>query len=98
MSMKVKFFGIIRERVGRKEIDLEFDDNKIKDFKIMDLIEYLDEKYGLKEMLIENEKLRPYVNILVNGENIRLKEGLNTEIKSGDQIALFPAAAGGLKL
>lgn len=89
MGVKVKFFGILRDRVGKKEIDLEDFD------KIKDLIESLDEKYGLKEMLIENEKLRPYVNILVNGENIRFKDGLDTKVKSGDQIALFPAAAGG---
>jgi molybdopterin synthase sulfur carrier subunit len=51
---------------------------------------------GLKDFLLsENRVLRRYVNIFVNGEDIRSGEGLSTKLKDGDQVHIIPAIAGG---
>lgn len=57
----------------------------------------LDEQYpGLKERLCDEEgELRNFVNIYVNGEDVRFLEGLNTATKTGDDISIVPAVAGG---
>jgi len=52
---------------------------------------------GFKERLLDEEgELRYFVNIYVNGEDIRFDQGLRTSIKSGDEISIVPAVAGGL--
>ena len=62
------------------------------------MIERLESDYpGFKERLLDEEgELRYFVNIYVNGEDIRFDQGLRTSIKSGDEISIVPAVAGGL--
>lgn len=40
-------------------------------------------------------ELRRFVNLYVNGEDIRFLEGLATGLKSGDELSIIPAVAGG---
>ena len=62
------------------------------------MIDTLESDYpGFKERLLDEEgELRYFVNIYVNGEDIRFDQGLRTAIKSGDEISIVPAVAGGL--
>lgn len=39
--------------------------------------------------------LRRFVNLYVNGEDVRFLQGLNTPLKSGDEVSIIPAVAGG---
>ena len=51
---------------------------------------------GMKERLLdENGELRRFVNIYVNGEDVRFMEGLTTPLKDGDEVSIVPAVAGG---
>ena len=51
---------------------------------------------GLKERLCdETGDLRRFVNIYVNGEDIRFLDGLTTGLKDGDEVSIVPAVAGG---
>ena len=43
------------------------------------------------------ESKRYFVNIYVNGEDVRFLKGLNTSTKSGDEVSIVPAVAGGLQ-
>ena len=43
----------------------------------------------------ENGKLRRFINVYVNDEDIRFLKNLETEVKSGDEISIVPAIAGG---
>jgi MoaD family protein len=45
--------------------------------------------------LFDNGKLRPYVNVFVNDEDIRYLEELDTPVADGAVVALIPAVAGG---
>ena len=45
--------------------------------------------------LFDNGKLRPYVNVFVNDEDIRFLDELDTPVSDGVIVALIPAVAGG---
>jgi|TARA_Y100001949_G_scaffold144709_1_gene127650 molybdopterin synthase sulfur carrier subunit len=61
------------------------------------VVEALNEAYpGIKDRLCdESGALRNFVNVYINGEDIRFLDGLDTPTKSGDEISIVPAVAGG---
>ena len=63
------------------------------------MIDSLEASYpGFKERLIdENGDLRYFVNIYLNGEDVRFLLGLETSTNSGDEISIVPAVAGGAR-
>lgn len=51
---------------------------------------------GLKDRLLdETGELRRFVNIYINGEDVRFQQGVQTPLKPGDDISIVPAVAGG---
>lgn len=51
---------------------------------------------GLRGQLLgEDRKLRSFVNIYVNDEDVRFLDGLKTAVKDGDSVEIVPAIAGG---
>ena len=51
---------------------------------------------GIKERLCDEQgELRNFVNVYVNGEDVRFLQGLDTVTKEGDEISIVPAVAGG---
>jgi len=51
---------------------------------------------GLKERICDDAgKIRRFVNVYVNGEDIRFLGSLDTPVKEGDEISIVPAIAGG---
>lgn len=49
----------------------------------------------LTRILDENGKIRRFVNIYVNEEDVRFEQGLDTATPSGTQISILAAVAGG---
>ncbi|MBI3252476.1 MAG: MoaD family protein [Candidatus Omnitrophica bacterium] len=64
---------------------------------IDEMLAQLEKKHaGIKERLCdEGGKLRRFVNIYVNEEDIRFLEGQSTALKDGDDVSIIPAIAGG---
>lgn len=64
---------------------------------ISELIEALESNYsGIKSRLCDEEgKPRRFLNLYVNSEDIRFLDGVNTELKDGDEVSIVPAVAGG---
>jgi molybdopterin synthase sulfur carrier subunit len=63
---------------------------------VIGLVDFLDGKYpGIGERLSEGGKIRRFVNIYVNEEDIRFLKAEETEIKDGDEVSIVPAIAGG---
>ncbi len=51
---------------------------------------------GIKERLCdESGELRRFVNVYINGEDVRFLSGLKTPLKQGDEVSIVPAVAGG---
>lgn len=61
------------------------------------LVEDLEKNFpGIKERLCdESGKIRRFVNVYVNGDDIRFLQNLETNVKEGDNISIVPAIAGG---
>ena len=62
-------------------------------------IDGLDRQYpGLKERLCdETGELRRFVNVYINGEDVRFQQGVQTPLKGGDEVSIVPAVAGGMR-
>lgn len=62
------------------------------------LVEDLEHNFpGIKERICdESGKIRRFVNIYVNGDDIRFLQNLETSLKEGDSISIVPAIAGGV--
>ena len=58
----------------------------------------LDSKHpGLRERICEADgSVRRFVNVYVNGDDIRFLDNLGSAVKDGDEISIVPAIAGGL--
>ena len=50
---------------------------------------------GLRGQLLEDDDLAPFVNVYVEGEDVRTKDGLETSVADGSTVILLPAMAGG---
>ncbi len=64
---------------------------------VISLVNDLDKQYpGLAERISEGGKLRRFVNIYVNEEDVRFVNNEETEVKDGDEVSIIPAIAGGI--
>jgi molybdopterin synthase sulfur carrier subunit len=61
------------------------------------LVEDLEQNFpGIKERICdETGKIRRFVNVYVNGDDIRFLQNLETTLNEGDNISIVPAIAGG---
>jgi sulfur-carrier protein len=51
---------------------------------------------GMRERILDDGgAIRRFVNVYVNGEDVRFLSGLETALKEGDEISIVPAVAGG---
>jgi len=64
---------------------------------LADAVDGLEQQYpGIKERICDEQgEIRRFVNIYVNGEDVRFLEGLSTPLKESDEISIVPAVAGG---
>ena len=63
---------------------------------VRELLDDLMAKFpALRGQLLENEELAPFVNVYVEGEDIRTRNGLATEVSDSSTVILLPAMAGG---
>jgi molybdopterin converting factor small subunit len=50
---------------------------------------------GLRSQLVSEDEIAPFVNVYVEGEDVRTLDGLETEVHDGSTVILLPAMAGG---
>jgi molybdopterin synthase sulfur carrier subunit len=96
MPITVKFIGALRHVSGKSELSLCL--NCQKGASLRELInEITREKPELKRSLIDQQLEDPRANalILVNGMEISVLNGLETNLKNGDEIVFIPVVHGG---
>jgi molybdopterin converting factor small subunit len=49
----------------------------------------------LRPQLVEDDDIAPFVNVYVEGEDVRTRDGIETEVRPGTTVILLPAMAGG---
>jgi len=78
-----------RLTAGKEEV-------QAKEGTIMEVITDLDRQFpGIAERIAENGKVRRFVNLYVNEEDIRFLQAEQTATKDGDEVSIIPAIAGG---
>ena len=63
---------------------------------VRELIDDLTSRFpGLRTQLVEDDDLAPFVNVYVEGEDVRTLDGIDTPVAYGSTVILLPAMAGG---
>ncbi len=91
MAVKVRIPTPLQKlTAGQAEVEMEA-------ATIQGLMETLEKKYpGMKERLCDEAgKIRRFVNVYVNEEDIRFLAQENSVLKAGDDVSIVPAIAGG---
>jgi len=90
VAVKVKIPTPLQRLTGGK------DEVECRAGSIIDIVNDLESKYpGIGERLSEGGKIRRFINIYVNEEDIRFLKAEQTEVKDGDEVSIVPAIAGG---
>ncbi|MBM3979780.1 MAG: MoaD/ThiS family protein [Planctomycetes bacterium] len=90
MAIKVQIPTPMRDQAGGKaEVDVTGSTVKAA------LDDLLRQHPGLTAKLFDNGKLRPYINVFLNDEDIRYLDEMDTKVTDGVILALIPAVAGG---
>jgi molybdopterin synthase sulfur carrier subunit len=91
MAVRVRIPAPLRAVTeGAAEVDVE-------GASVADALSQLEGRYPeIKRLLFDDTgELRRFVNLYVNGEDIRFLSGLETDLKAGDEMSIIPAVAGG---
>ena len=91
MSLKVLIPSPLRKHTGGAEI-VQVDAGTVKQ-----VIDRLETQYpGIRSSVCtETGELRRFINIYVDGEDVRFLDNLKTEVSDGSEISIVPAIAGG---
>ena len=91
MSVTVRIPGPLRRYTdGAQKVEVAGAD-------LESIISEMESRYaGIKERLLDDDgEMRYFVNVYLNGEDVRFLEGLATQVKDGDELSIVPAVAGG---
>ena len=90
--VKIRYSLSLSNITHSKETILEIEDTTIKD-----ILEKLTEILGkdFERRMFTNGKISRFINLYVNGEDIRYLDDLNTTVKNTDEISILPAVSGG---
>jgi sulfur-carrier protein len=87
---RIRIPPTLREEVGGvRELPAEGD-------TVRELLDDLMSRFpSLRRQLVEDDDIAPFVNVYVEGEDVRTRDGLDTEVRPGSTVILLPAMAGG---
>ena len=87
---KVRIPPTLREQTGG-EREIPATGNTVRD-----LLDDLMERFpALRTQLVEHDEIAPFVNVYVDGEDVRTRDGLDTPVRDSSTVILLPAMAGG---
>lgn len=91
MAIKVKIPGPL-QKLTQDKPEVVANGSSVKDL----LIDLEGRFPGLQERICDEEgKVKRFVNIYVNDEDIRFLEGEASLLQDGDEVSIVPAIAGG---
>ena len=97
VEVKIRYFTNLREIVNKREETLNFADN-VK-VTVDTVLKTLSNKYGkpFNEYVYNDKTGQPkgFLQFLVNGTSISTLNGLETELKDSDVLAVLPPVGGG---
>ncbi|MGA2361228.1 MAG: ubiquitin-like small modifier protein 1 [Candidatus Aminicenantales bacterium] len=91
MIIKTKFFAYFRDVFDGRERDVDIGDGRT----VRDALDVLCDSPGRRAEIFAGTDLKPHLVIMVNGIHIQSLHGLETELKAGDTLTVFPFLGGG---
>ncbi len=90
--VKIRFSSALSNVTHARETTLELGDTTVKA-----VLEKLVQQFGpdFEKRILEKGEIRRFVNLYVNGEDIRHLSGLESPVKDADEISILPAVSGG---
>ena len=91
-KIKIKLLKPFSDAVGKSELEVDFNGITLKD-----LIKILVDRYPkLKQSFYtKTDELTDYLVMFVNDKPISALDGVNTELKNGDELLFFIPVSGG---
>ncbi len=93
--VKVRLLGVFREFSGRDRILIELEKPTVVREVIQKLVESFPPEFNRFLIDPDLKDPRPNALILVNGKEVGVLKGLETEVKNDDEIVLIPISHGG---
>ena len=92
MKLKIKLLKPFSDAVGKNELELDFDGATFED-----MLKVLVNRYPRlkKEFYTKTDELTDYMCMFVNDKPISALNGINTELKNGDELLFFIPVSGG---
>ncbi|WEO97155.1 MoaD/ThiS family protein [Streptomyces sp. FXJ1.172] len=92
MAIEVRIPTILRTYTdGEKAVEGSGD-------TLADLFADLETRHsGIQARIVEDGKLRRFVNVYLNDEDVRFVNGIDTKLSDGDTVTILPAVAGGMR-
>ena len=90
-KVKITFYGALVTVTQMKTVEVDVSELK-------EALDILSSKYGerFKDRLYDEKgKVRRFINLYVNGKDVRFLNQLNTQLKEGDNVSIIPAVGGG---
>lgn len=93
MSAVVKIPAQLRSATGGDS------ETEVEGTTVGEVLDGLFDQYEeLRDRICEDGNLRRFVNVYLDGEDIRFLSGLDTEVADGNEVTILPAVAGGARL
>lgn len=90
--VKIRFSSALHSvtRTSEKEI-------QVKNATVREIFEQLSREYGeeFEKRIFKGEEIQRFINVFLNGEDIRYLGGLDAKTKDGDELSVLPAVSGG---
>ena len=97
MQVSVRFFTSLREVTNKKEETLKFPEGEKVTVEVV--LKTLAQRYGkpFVEYVYDRNtgEVRSFLQFLINGKSATTLNGLQTELKDGDVLAILPPVGGG---
>jgi sulfur-carrier protein len=78
-----------QETNGEREILADGDN-------VRELLDDLTSRFpALRERILREDEVAPFVNVYVDGEDVRTRRGMDTPVEEASTVILLPAMAGG---
>ncbi|OYT63604.1 molybdopterin synthase sulfur carrier subunit [Methanosarcinales archaeon ex4484_138] len=91
--VRIRFSQALNRTTKERETTINLTD----EITVRELINKLTEKYGkeLERRLLEEGELKRFINIYIDGEDIRYNKKLETQINDTNEVSILPAISGG---